>query len=99
MDPIKPGDEPLPSDDCLPPSESPYAGRWIASIAGRIVAQGGTPDQALKAAQAIRFKEKPEVQYVATTKPFDYPEIFEPLRTLIRPDQPVYLVGGLFGML
>jgi poly(A) polymerase len=94
MDPIKPGDEPLPSDDCLPPSESPYAGRWIASIAGRIVAQGGTPDQALKAAQAIRFKEKPEVQYVATTKPFDYPEIFEPLRPLIRPDQPVYLVGG-----
>jgi len=94
MDPIKPGDEPPLLEDRLPYSESPYAGRWIASIAGRIVAQGGTPDQALKAAQAIRFKERPEVQYVATTKPFDYPEIFESIRRLLKPDRPVYLVGG-----
>jgi tRNA nucleotidyltransferase/poly(A) polymerase len=94
METIKPGDEPRQTDDPLHPTENPYAGRWIAAIAGRIVAQGGTPDQACKAAQTIRFKDKPEVRYVATNKPFDYPEIFESIRALLKPDQPVYLVGG-----
>ena len=42
-------------------SASPYAGRWVARVRGRIVAQGGTPEQALHAAQSSRPKEKPEI--------------------------------------
>ena len=36
---------------------SPYAGRWVARVRGKIVAQGGTPEQALHAAQKSRHKE------------------------------------------
>jgi len=31
-------------------SASPYARRWVAKVHGRIVAQGGTPEQAFHAA-------------------------------------------------
>jgi len=33
---------------------NPYTGRWVAKVRGRIVAQGGTPQQALQAAQKSR---------------------------------------------
>ena len=45
-------------------SQSAYAGRWVARIRGKIVAQGGTPEQALHAAQKSRHKEKPEISYM-----------------------------------
>lgn len=31
---------------------SPYAGRWVALVRGCVIAQGGTPQQALCASQA-----------------------------------------------
>ena len=47
-----------------------YAGRWVAKVRGRIVGQGGTPEQALHAAQMSRHKEKPEISYMSF--PFDF---------------------------
>src|SRR5271157_1986560 len=47
-----------------------YAGRWLAKVRGKIVAQGGTPEQALYAAQASRHKEKPEIIYMSFPFPF-----------------------------
>ncbi len=41
-----------------------YAGRWVAKVRGKIVAQGGTPEQALHAVQMSRHKEKPEIIYM-----------------------------------
>jgi len=35
-----------------------YAGRWVAKVRGRIVGQGGTPEQALHAAQMSRQQRK-----------------------------------------
>jgi hypothetical protein len=32
--------------------EKPYAGRWVARLRGRIIAQGGTPGQVRRAAQS-----------------------------------------------
>ncbi len=32
--------------------EKPYAGRWVACLRGRVVAQGGTPEQTRRAAQS-----------------------------------------------
>ena len=49
---------------------SPYAGRWVARVRGRIIAQGGTPEQALHAAQISRHKERPEIIYMPV--PFSY---------------------------
>ena len=58
----------------LPPNDhsnhqSPYVGRWIATINGRVISQGGTPDQARQAAKASRFKETPNISYMSTKPP------------------------------
>ncbi len=70
---------------------SPYAGRWVARVRGRIVAQGGTPEQALHAAQISRHKEKPEIIYMPV--PLLYPPLIDRVRDVL-PDQEIYLVGG-----
>ncbi|MFN8404839.1 MAG: DUF5678 domain-containing protein [Anaerolineales bacterium] len=66
--------------------ESNYAGRWVARIRGKIVAQGGTPEQALHAAQNTRHKEKLEIIYM----PIQFPHL--PLLDKVRdalPDQDI----------
>lgn len=70
---------------------SPYAGRWVARVRGRIVAQGGTPEQALHAAQVSRHKEKPEIVYMPV--PVEYSPLIDKVREIL-PDQEFYLVGG-----
>jgi len=70
---------------------SPYAGRWVARVRGRIVAQGGTPEQALHAAQISRHKEKPEIIYMPV--PFSYSPLIDKVRDIL-PNQEIYLVGG-----
>jgi putative nucleotidyltransferase with HDIG domain len=72
-------------------SASPYAGRWVARVRGRIVAQGGTPEQALHAAQSSRHKEKPEIIYMPA--PFSYSPLIDKVRVAL-PGQEIYLVGG-----
>ncbi len=74
-------------------SVSPYAGRWVARLQGRIVAHGGTPEQALIAAQTSRHKEKPEIIYMPIESSFAVPPLLERLRAAL-PDQEMYLVGG-----
>jgi len=72
-------------------TESPYAGRWVARVRGRIVAQGGTPEQALHAAQTSRHKEKPEIIYMPD--PFSHSPLIDKIRDAL-PNQEIYLVGG-----
>jgi poly(A) polymerase len=72
-------------------SASPYAGRWVARVRGRIVAQGGTPEQALHAAQQSRHKEKPEIIYMSA--PFSHSPLIDKVRDAL-PGQEIYLVGG-----
>ena len=70
---------------------SPYAGRWVARVRGRIIAQGGTPEQALQAAQISRHKERPEIIYMPV--PFSYSPLIDRVRNVLT-DQEMYLVGG-----
>jgi tRNA nucleotidyltransferase/poly(A) polymerase len=72
-------------------TSSPYAGRWVARVRGRIVAQGGTPEQALHAAQLSRHKERPEIIYMPL--PFSYSPFIDRIRESL-PEQEIYLVGG-----
>jgi tRNA nucleotidyltransferase/poly(A) polymerase len=72
-------------------TSSPYAGRWVARVRGRIIAQGGTPEQALHAAQLSRHKEKPEVIYMPV--PFSSSPLIDQVRDIL-PEQEIYLVGG-----
>jgi tRNA nucleotidyltransferase/poly(A) polymerase len=70
---------------------SAYAGRWVARLRGRIIAQGGTPEQALRAAQSTRHKERPEIIYMPV--PFSHSPLIDKVREAL-PDQEIYLVGG-----
>lgn len=72
-------------------SASPYAGRWVARLHGRIIAQGGTPEQALRAAQTSRHKEKLEIIFMPV--PFAYSDFVDQVRDAL-PKQEIYLVGG-----
>ena len=74
--------------------QNPYAGRWIARLGNRVVGQGGSPNQALQAARAARYKETPSITYMPTSKPFEFPEIFERVRSTLPTGLKVYLVGG-----
>src|SRR5215207_2759825 len=83
-------EKPLVADNENTPS-SPYAGRWVARLRGRIIAQGGTPEQALHAAQISRHKERPEIIYMPV--PFSYSPLIDKVREIL-PNQAIYLVGG-----
>src|SRR5512133_2464948 len=72
-------------------SASPYAGRWVARLNGKIIAQGGTPEQALRAAQTSRHKERPEIVFMPV--PFSYSALIDKVRDAL-PKQEIYLVGG-----
>ncbi|MGZ9234162.1 MAG: HDIG domain-containing metalloprotein [Anaerolineales bacterium] len=72
-------------------ADSPYAGRWVARVRGRIVAQGGTPEEALHAAQISRHKEKPEILFMPIS--FSYSPLIDKVRGIL-PSQEIYLVGG-----
>jgi len=71
---------------------SPYAGRWVALVHGRVVAQGGTPEQALRASQFIRHKEKPEIKFMPAS--FILNPLVEKVIDILPADQEIYLVGG-----
>jgi tRNA nucleotidyltransferase/poly(A) polymerase len=72
-------------------SASPYAGRWVARLHGKIIAQGGTPEQALRAAQTSRHKERLEIIFMPV--PFSYSPLIDKVRDAL-PNQEMYLVGG-----
>ena len=71
---------------------SPYAGRWVARVRGRIVAQGGTPKQALLASRSSRYKEKPEIIFMSI--PFNLPPLIDKIKGILPAEQEIYLVGG-----
>ncbi|MCB9112616.1 MAG: HD domain-containing protein [Anaerolineales bacterium] len=71
---------------------SPYSGRWVAIVRGRVIAQGGTPEQALRASQSSRYKERPEIRFMSV--PFTFPPLLQKIIDVIPQDVEVYLVGG-----
>jgi tRNA nucleotidyltransferase/poly(A) polymerase len=73
--------------------EKSYAGRWVARLRGRIIAQGGIPDQARDAAQS-RYKETPEIIFMATNYPLTFPPILDSVRLALPEVTTIYLVGG-----
>src|SRR5687768_3485777 len=80
---------PVTADEQMP--ASPYAGRWVARVRGKIIAQGGTPEQALHAAQKSRHKEKPEILFMPV--PLSISPLVDKVHAIL-PEQEIYLVGG-----
>lgn len=73
-------------------SASPYAGRWVARLNGKVVAQGYTPEEARRAAQTHRHKESPEIVFM--TSPFSFSPLLASIQAALPADQEIYLVGG-----
>jgi hypothetical protein len=73
---------------------SGYEGRWVAHAGGRVIAQGGTPEQALNAARQERYKEKPSVMYVPPQPALRLPPILEKVRQALPGGLDIYIVGG-----
>lgn len=70
-----------------------YAGRWVACVGERVVGQGGTPEQAARAALFGRYKEKFTVMYVPERE-LSFPPLFTRVLQALPADAEVYLVGG-----
>src|SRR5688572_18666664 len=68
-----------------------YAGRWVARVRGKVVAQGASREEAYNTARASRPKEKLELLFMSPI--FDHP-LLKAVRDLLPADQPLYLVGG-----
>ena len=64
----------------------------MALVRGRVVAQGGTPEQALRASQYSRHKEKPEIKFMPAS--FMPHSLIEKILDVLPADQEIYLVGG-----
>ncbi|MFL7871067.1 MAG: hypothetical protein AB8I58_19725 [Anaerolineales bacterium] len=75
-----------------PQSASPYAGRWVARLRGKVIAQGNTPEEARRAAQTHRHKESPEIVFMPS--PFSFSPLLASIREALPPDQEIFLVGG-----
>ena len=73
---------------------SSYAGRWIARSGNRVIAQGGTPEQARRAAQASRPKEIPQVVYIPFPDSFVFHPLLSRVAALLPTGSPAYVVGG-----
>lgn len=69
-----------------------YAGRWVALVRGKVVAQGATRQDALLAARQARRKDCLEIKYMPEM-PVQSP-LIERVRALLPAGLPVYLVGG-----
>jgi putative nucleotidyltransferase with HDIG domain len=71
-----------------------YSGRWVAMIRGRIVGQGGTPEQAIQAAKTSRHKEIPQVIFIPPDNPLKFPDVTKLVRDALPKGIQGYLVGG-----
>ena len=68
-----------------------YAGRWVARVRGKVVAQGESREAAYNAARVSRPKEKIELLLMSPI--FDHP-LMQAVKAVLPADQPLYLVGG-----
>jgi tRNA nucleotidyltransferase/poly(A) polymerase len=75
-----------------PQAVSPYAGRWVARLGGKVIAQGNTPEEARRAAQTHRHKESPEIVFMPA--PFSFSPLLASIQEALPHDQEIYLVGG-----
>jgi len=82
------------------PDWQPYAGRWVAVVAGRVAGSGRTPEEARRMALHNRPKDRPTIGFVrpGETNTIVTQLAFGPELELIRPllvgGSPAYLVGG-----
>ena len=83
----------MPPNNTKRDDEAAYAGRWVARVQGRIVAQAETEEAALLAAKAQRHKEKVEVEFVSVDGAARFGPLVDRVAQIAQ-DESVFLVGG-----
>lgn len=73
-------------------SASPYAGRWVARLRGKVIAQGSTPEEARRAAQTHRHKESFEIVFMPSL--YSFSPLLAAVHEALPDVQEIYLVGG-----
>lgn len=76
------------------PALAAYAGRWVALVHGQIAGVGRSAEEARRAAQASRHKEKPEVHFVLANDWQEDPLLRRAWRIIQRQAVEALLVGG-----
>jgi poly(A) polymerase len=71
-----------------------YAGRWVARVRGRLVGQGSTREEALRAAQASRPKDTPELAYVPYAPARRTEAVLQAILAALSSRETIHLVGG-----
>jgi tRNA nucleotidyltransferase/poly(A) polymerase len=74
------------------PESAGYAGRWVALLRGKVIAQGDTREQVFQSARYSRSKEQAEIRFIPIM-PVNS-SILDSVRLLLPADVPVFLVGG-----
>ncbi len=75
-----------------PPESLLYAGRWVALVRGKVVAQGATRQEVLLAARQARRKDRLEIKYMPEM-PIKS-KLLDAVRAHLPTELPIYLVGG-----
>jgi len=80
-----------------PASESDlpsYAGRWVARVRGKVIAQGSTPEEALRAAKRSRPKENPDISLMPLPSAEKNEALLRSILASLPAGQTIHLVGG-----
>jgi putative nucleotidyltransferase with HDIG domain len=73
---------------------TPYAGRWVALVRGGVAGVGRTSEEARRAAQLSRPKEKPELRFVTVDDWQSLPILQRLWHLITRQNVEALLVGG-----
>jgi poly(A) polymerase len=73
---------------------SPYAGRWVAVVRGQVAGVGRTAEDARRAAQSSRPKEKSELRFITVQNWQDFPLLQDLWKVIQRQGAEALLVGG-----
>jgi len=71
-----------------------FAGRWVARVRGKVIAQGSTREEALRAAKISRPKENPEVSFMAPPSAEKNEALLQTILAAVPARQTIHLVGG-----
>jgi putative nucleotidyltransferase with HDIG domain len=71
-----------------------FAGRWVARVRGKVIAQGRTREEALRAAKISRPKEKPEVSFMVPPSTEKKEALLRSILAGVAAGQTIHLVGG-----
>jgi putative nucleotidyltransferase with HDIG domain len=76
------------------PNIPSYAGRWVARVRGKVIAQASSREEALRAAKLSRPKDNPEISFMPLPSTERSDELLNSILAALPAGQTIHLVGG-----